>query len=211
MHLILFHCRSLSSQHKLSIFLHTSMFDVRFSILNQKERLCQWVISTSRATVFTHPHWEPKQPHLLAAIVSLAFIVFPALQCGNIAETLQRCYRSTTWLGLSCTELRCMFSRPENKACVYVQLTVSFPDSLVVVWWRGVREESALPVVSSCQPKPIHCPLCHLTPCPHLQHGHGLGQPVHPWYSLTYLWECFRLSLHFHPAAHPLLVFSHHW
>lgn len=97
-------------------FLHTLMFDVSFSNVSQEERLWWRVISKFRATVFTHPHWEPKQPHLSAAVVSLAFI-FEVLQCSNITETLQRCYGNTTWLGLSCTVLGCMCSRSENKAC----------------------------------------------------------------------------------------------
>lgn len=101
-----------------------SMFDISFSIPSHKARLCQWVISKFRATVFTHPHWEPKQQHLPAAFVSLA---------ATFTSTLQRCYGSTTWLGLSCTVLGCMFSWPENKACVYVQLTVPFHGSLVVM------------------------------------------------------------------------------
>lgn len=90
-----------------------SMFDVSFSIPSQKVILHQWLTRN-------------QQPHLPAAIVSLAAIF-------HITATLQRCYGSPTWLGVSCTVLGCMFSRPENKACVDVQLTVSFHDSLVVV------------------------------------------------------------------------------
>lgn len=140
---------------------------------------------------------ENPNNHICLPLLSLPFI-YKVLQFSKLTETLQRGYRSTPWLGLSCTVIGCMCSQPENKAYVYIKLTFAFHSSFSITWWCVVREGNALPVMLNWSQSTAAPPM----PPDFLSSPSAWAQLVPSWYTLTYLWECFTTSLHTHPTLH---------
>lgn len=79
-----------TAQNVRPVLLHTSMFDVSFSVPSQKEGLWQWVISKIQSHC-VHSSTLRTQTTTSACSYWVLSIIFEVLQCSNITETLQRC------------------------------------------------------------------------------------------------------------------------